>query len=196
MDFTVRVRRAGGLKRESIEKALLSLTYPELLFQSRHRPGVLIRDQLRRKSKYGDMRELWRIYNMRSGVGVVFRLGEMSSPLYTVWGSLQDITVELFLGTIVGYDEANDSGTDMSFDTPASPEFFRLLRANMSFDMPTSLEYLSGLACASLAEAHILQTKLSKKAIDTSECHKPLNTAVVGGLVVEAVLGSDGGGEA
>ncbi|GKB13552.1 hypothetical protein Tco_0847475, partial [Tanacetum coccineum] len=57
----------------------------------------------------------------------MYRPRGMSSLLYTVWGSLQDITVGLFLGTTVGYDEANESKPDMSFNIPASLEISRFL---------------------------------------------------------------------
>ncbi|GKA50655.1 hypothetical protein Tco_0743728 [Tanacetum coccineum] len=56
----------------------------------------------------------------------VSRPREMSSPLYTVWDSLHDIIVGLFLASLEDSEPA------------------------MSFDMLVSLEYLFGLACLSL----------------------------------------------
>ncbi|GKB01350.1 RNA-directed DNA polymerase, eukaryota, reverse transcriptase zinc-binding domain protein [Tanacetum coccineum] len=110
-----------------------------------------------------------------SGVDVVSRLGEISSPLYTIWSSLQDIIVGLSLGTIDGYvsllGQWSSARTVPFFSgvLPVAPDLtcpltYQLLRSspgcsgpNMSFDMPASPEYLSSLARASLVEVFKLQ---------------------------------------
>ncbi|GKB86310.1 putative pumilio homolog 8, chloroplastic, partial [Tanacetum coccineum] len=85
-----------------------------------------------------------RIALERRGDGGIVPLPEgMSSPLYTIWGSLQDKPWGISSVLLSATCHSKDSGPQQGLP-------------NMSFDMPASLEYLSGLARAISAEDELV----------------------------------------